>query len=289
MPIIARLAALYENRDIHIATGLNPSHFDNYPLAPFTWFFKDGENLTNGLGISIQEIYFLECLFARFRPKAVFAIGNSLGWSTLALALANPDARVLAIDAATDRLALEGIRFTNSIAKEEGLPVTVVAGSSPGDVAKIFRDQAMPPIDFAFIDGYHSVEQVVLDFDAVSKVAAPGCVYLFHDVESFALTPGVERIAAESGMSWHLLLGTTSGMAIVYDDRSPLDLADIAPFAVSAEAVSAVRDAAWAHHHRHLARWRKSLRKRLGPRPAPSPAGSERNRDLLGLPRLPKQ
>jgi len=266
VPIIARLAALYERRGIRIATGLNPSNFDNFPLAPFTWFFRDGQSLTNGLGIALQEIYFLECLFARFHPKSVFAIGNSLGWSTLALALANPDASVLAIDAGTDRQAQEGIRFTNRIAEEEGLPVTVVAGSSPGDVAQILRDQKTPPIEFAFIDGYHSVEQVVLDFGAVSKAAAPGCVYLFHDVENFALTPGLERIAAESGMHWQLLLGTTSGMAIVYDDRSPLGLDDIAPFAVSAEAVTAVRDAAWGHRHRHLARWRKSLRKRLGHR-----------------------
>lgn len=271
MPIIARLVALYERRGIRIATGLNPSHFDNFPLAPFTWFFRDGQSLTNGLGIALQEIYFLECLFARFRPKAVFAIGNSLGWSTLALALANPDASVLAIDAGTDRQAQEGIRFTNRIAEEEGLPVTVVAGSSPGDVADILRNQKMPPIEFAFVDGYHSVEQVVLDFGAVRKAAAVGCVYLFHDVENFALTPGVERIAAETGMHWQLLLGTTSGMAIVYDHQSSLVIDDIAPFVVSAEAVAAVRDAAWGHRHRHLARWRKSLRKRLGNNPPSLP------------------
>jgi hypothetical protein len=267
MPIIARLAALYESRGIHIATGLNPSHFGDFPHAPFTWFFKDGESLTNGLGIALQEIYFLECLFARFRPKSVFAIGNSLGWSTLALSLANPDARVLAIDAGTDRHAREGIRFTNRVAEAEGLPVNVVAGSSPGDVAQILRDQKMPPIEFAFVDGYHTVEQVVLDFGAVSQAAAPGCVYLFHDVENFALRPGVERIAAESGMCWQLLLGTTSGMAMVYDPQSPPVLDDIAPFVVSAEAVAAVRDAAWGHRHRHLARWRKSVRKRLGHKP----------------------
>lgn len=267
MPIIGRLAALYERRGIRIATGLNPSHFDNFPQAPFTWFFKDGESLTNGLGIALPEIYFLECLFARFHPQTVFAIGNSLGWSTLALALANPGARVLAIDAGTDRNAAEGIRLTNRIAQEEGLAVSVVAGVSPGDVAQILRDENMSSIECAFIDGYHSVEQVVLDFAAVSRAAAPGCVYLFHDVENFALTPGIQRIADETDMHWQLLLGTTSGMAIVYDQQSPLVFDDIAPFAVSPEAVAAVRKAAWGHRHRHLARWRKSVRKRLGSRP----------------------
>ena len=44
MPIIGRLTAIYrECAGIEIATGLNPSHFDDFPLAPFTWFLKDGE------------------------------------------------------------------------------------------------------------------------------------------------------------------------------------------------------------------------------------------------------
>src|SRR5579862_4078834 len=159
MPIIARLAALYESRGIHIVTGLNPSHHSGFPNAPFTWFVKDGASLTNGLGIALQEIYFLECLFDRFHPTSLFAIGNSLGWSTLALALANPGARVLAIDAGLDRLAQDGIHFTNRIAAEEGLNATAVLGRSPEDVGRALRDAAQPPIEFAFIDGYHSVEQ----------------------------------------------------------------------------------------------------------------------------------
>src|SRR5579871_4753238 len=106
MPILPRLVGLYEGRGIQISTGLNPSHFENYPLAPFTWFISDGKSLTNGLGISLQEIYFLECLFAGFQPKRVFVIGNSAGWSTLAIALANPSAAVLAIDAGFDTRAL---------------------------------------------------------------------------------------------------------------------------------------------------------------------------------------
>lgn len=121
MPVISRLVALYQSRGIDIVTGLNPSHFDNYPAAAFTWFIRDGESLTNGLGIALQEIYFLECLFARFRPARLFVIGNAIGWSTLALALLNPDARVLAIDAGTDRNAREGIEFTNAVARDEGL------------------------------------------------------------------------------------------------------------------------------------------------------------------------
>ena len=79
------------------------------------------------------------------------------------------------------------------------------------------------------------------------------------------MTPGVERIAAETGLRWQLLLGTTSGMAIAWDDAlRPPGLDDIALFIVSKPALSVIGDAAWTHRHRRLARWRRSLRKRLG-------------------------
>jgi len=265
MPILPRLVSLYESRGIAIATGLDPRHFDGFPHAPFTWFLKDGKSLTEGLGIALQEVYFLECLFARFRPRSVFVIGNSLGWSTLAVALANPEARVLAIDAGFDLHSRDGIDFTNRVAAEEQLTVSAALGKSPDDVAACVAEVGLPPIEFAFIDGYHSADQVQLDFHAVKPLAAPGCVYLFHDVAAFGLSAGVERIAHESGMRWQLLLGTPSGMAIVYDPaHSPPALADIAPFIASPEAHRVLRDAAWAHRHRHLARWRRSLAKRLG-------------------------
>ena len=199
MPIIGRLTAIYRSRGIEIATGLNPSHFDDFPLAPFTWFLKDGESLTNGLGIALQEIYFLECLFARYRPAHLFAIGNAMGWSTLALGLLNPQGKVLAIDAGLDRNSLAGIDFTNAAALKEALPVTVLRGRSPEDVGHVIGEQAMLPIDFAFIDGHHSTEQVAFDFGALRPHAAANCVYLFHDVATFALAPAIERLAAEIG------------------------------------------------------------------------------------------
>lgn len=265
MPILPRLVSLYESRGIGIATGLDPRHFDGFPHAPFTWFLDDGKSLTEGLGIALQEVYLLECLFARFRPRSVFVIGNSLGWSTLAIALANPDAQVLAIDAGFDRYSRHGIDFTNRVAAEERLTVSTALGKSPDDVAARVAEARLPPIEFAFIDGYHSVDQVQLDFRAVKPLAAPGCVYLFHDVAAFDLSAGIDRVAGENGLHWQMLLGTPSGMAIVYDPAHPPPaLADIAPFIASPEAQRVLRDAAWAHRHRHLARWRRSLQKRLG-------------------------
>lgn len=263
MPILPRLVNLYETRGIHIVTGLNSDELD-FPLAPFTWFVRNGESMTNGLGIALQEVYFLECLFAHFQPRRIFVIGNSFGWSTFALALLNPAAKVVAIDAGYDRNSLEGIAFTNRVSDEEGLAVKVVRAVSPGDVPATLEQNELVPVDFAFIDGFHSVEQVELDFAAIAPSADAACLYLFHDVTGHRLEPGMARIAARSGLSWEVLPGTTSGMAIVYDrSREAPWRPDIAPFALDAEMGDFVRAAAWEHRHRHLARWRRSLRKRL--------------------------
>lgn len=264
MPILARLTQLYQSRGIQVATGLNPSHFGGFPLAPFTWFIRDGASLTNGLGIALQEIYLLECLFQRFHPRRIFAIGNSSGWSTLALALLNPSATVVAIDAGYDRNSLEGIEFTNRVAAEEGLPACAVKGVSPGDVAPIVSERRLAPIDCVLVDGNHSVAQVEIDFDAVRPHAASHCIYLFHDVQTFDLHQGLERIAAKSGLVWDLLLGTPSGMAVMYDRLCrPAALDDIAPFIADPGVLQVVRQAAWSHRHRHLARWCRSLQKRM--------------------------
>jgi hypothetical protein len=264
VPILARLTRLYESRGIQVSTGLNPSHFSGFPLAPFTWFIKDGASLTNGLGIALQEIYLLECLFERFHPQRIFAIGNSLGWSTFALALLNPSAAVVAIDAGFDKNSLDGIEFTNRVAAEEGLSACAVKGVSPSDVAPIVRERQLAPIECVLVDGYHSVAQVESDFDAVRPYAAAHCIYLFHDVQTFNLRAGLERIAAKSGLVWDLLLGTPSGMAVLYDPaRRPAALDDIAPFIAHSEALEMVRQAAWGHRHHHLARWRRSLQKRF--------------------------
>jgi|SRR5581483_9621941 len=264
MPILKRLTQIYESRGIEISTGLNPSHFGDHPYAPFTWFIRNGKSLTAGLGISLQEIYFLECLFEHYQPRRLFIVGNSIGWSTVALALLNPTGRIVAIDAGFDAGSLEGIELTNRIAAEEGLSARAVKGESPRDVAPILREHELAPVDFAFIDGLHTVAQVQLDFEAVRAHAAADCVYLFHDVQSFKLHKGLEAVAGRNGLAWDLLLGTTSGMAIMYDSaHRPACLDDITSFKARPAAIEILRDAAWARRHRHLARWRKSLRKRF--------------------------
>jgi hypothetical protein len=264
MPVLSRLVDIYESRGFRVSSGLNPVHFDNYALAPSTWLIKEGSSYTNGLGIGLQEVYFLECLFADFNPKNIFIIGNSLGWSTVALSLINAKANVVAIDDGSDKNALEGITFTNTIAAEEGLSLKVVQGRSPEDVGPAIDNNFQEPVDFVFIDGCHTNDHIVIDFMAIQAKASPDCVYLFHDVHQFKLDDGFNRILTDSGLIGRILLSTPSGVGIAFNPNStPAVARAIEAFDIDEEALAVIEKEAWQARHRHRTRYRRSLIKRL--------------------------
>ena len=263
MPIIAELVELYRSEGIAISTGLPPHRFGGYGGAPFTWFLKDGQSLTNGLGIAMQEVYLLEHLFAAFQPRRALVIGNAFGWSTLAIAALLKGGQVVAIDSGSDRNSLAGLDLTNRLAARGKLPAKAVKGTSPGDVAAIVDSTLGGPVDFAFIDGLHTSAQVVLDYTAVRAKAAADAIYLFHDVQEFGLGDGIAEIERLAGRKATMLAATQSGMAILFDPALHPSLARaVAAFAPPEPALAVVRQAAWNSRHRHLARWRRSLAKR---------------------------
>jgi hypothetical protein len=265
MPIMGDLTEYYREEGIELRAGLAPSHAEGLPWATFTWFCRDGKSVTGNLGIAVQEVYFLEHALAAYKPKRALIIGNSMGWSTLALGLLMPQGKVVAIDMAPDQAMRDGLDLTNRVAKRHGLPARAVQATSPRDVASVVDRELGGPVDLAFIDGLHTNEQVVLDYRAVRAKAAPDAVYLFHDVAMFDLHAGIAEIGRLSGLTPLLLLGTQSGMVILFDDKLHPALARAAAaFAPPETALKVVRKAAWDRRHRNLARWRKSINKRIG-------------------------
>lgn len=215
MPVIADLLEVYEAEGVEISTGLSSWHLQNCAEAPFTWFMRGGKKLTHGLGIALQEVYLIECMFASWRPKRMLVIGNSYGWSTIALALANRDGRTLGLDTGASVESVAGIHLTNKVAKKHGLDCYAVAAASPGGVAPTVARELKGPVEFAFIDGEHSREALARDFAAIRAVATPDCVYLCHDVLNFDLRPAVVEIAEREGLAFDVLTRTPSGMAIL--------------------------------------------------------------------------
>src|SRR5207249_4304008 len=183
MITLGRLISFYAAHGLHVRTGLNPHHFRDHRDAPFTAIYRNGKILSTGGGIALQEVYFFECLFAEYQPASILVIGNAFGWSTLLLSLLNPRARVVALDAGIEGEDTDfGIDLTNRIAKDNGLAVEVVKGSSPQDVEGVVSGRMRQGVDFVFVDGLHTELQQELDYQAAARHRSPDGAFVFHDV-----------------------------------------------------------------------------------------------------------
>jgi predicted O-methyltransferase YrrM len=214
VPILDALTRLYRRRGHEVVTGI-PTRFTQLPFTEFTYVVTDDGTSADAVGISPAEIYFLEHLFQVYRPGSIFVVGNGFGWSSFALALLNPEADVVAIEAGLDVLTERWIGLCNDMAREEGLRVRVEKGVSPGDVAAVVGAGFSAPVDFVFVDGEHTNEQVQLDFEAVWPHTHERSVFLFHDVLFWDLAAGLDRIVARSGLDPHVLVRTSTGMVLL--------------------------------------------------------------------------
>lgn len=177
--------------------------------------------LSTGGGISLQEIYFFETLLKAFRPKTDFLIGIGSGWSTIAFGLINPSAALYGIDNLSEGTqAREGLELTQRIAQKLSLDLTFHVGSSPDDVPE-FLDSVGERIDFVFIDGLHTNEQVFLDFKCILPYVSDSVIIAFHDVLNWNMLEGWKKIidvASKDNFKHAILRRTTSGIGILYRD-----------------------------------------------------------------------
>jgi len=217
MPILSQLIDIYKKHDHHIVNGIHPK-LSGLPFTEFTHIIASDNTTTRGLGISPSEVYFLEHLFEDYSPKSIFVVGNSFAWSTFALALLNPQAKTVALDACLDKLSEAWIEETNRIAAAEGLSVVAEQGVSPQDVPGVVERNFPDPVDFVFIDGDHTNKQVALDFEAIRAFTNRETIFLFHDVLYWDLQQGVASIRERTGMDCHVLWRTSSGMCLLCHD-----------------------------------------------------------------------
>jgi predicted O-methyltransferase YrrM len=216
---IARLMELFlKHTGAEPVSGLNPTFFNNNFAVPFTFFARDGESVTQEFGISIWELLMMERFCRLLRPRSILIIGNGFGWSTLGLALMNPEASVIAIEPHVF------IEQTNRIAFLERINSMVVRGSSPDDNERIVQEYCPIRPDLVLIDGLHTNEQIQRDFGSVVELCGREAVYFFHDVVIHRMLDGMQRVAdlaREKTMSTDIMMGTPSGMAIVYRNELP--------------------------------------------------------------------
>jgi len=216
MSMIPALLKLYRSAGYEPVTGYNSYHFANYMDAPFTRFIKDARLFGIGAGLALQEVMFLENFREFIDPRGILVIGNSFGWSTLALGLIFPKAKVVSIDPNQ-----EGNALTNELAKSGKLNVIAAEGWSPRDLEKVVSNNLGGPVDFVLIDGLHEHDAVLADFDGCMKVIGDSAVLAFHDVLNWDLIDAFRRMLQVSGMSGKILTRTASGMALAWRTIPP--------------------------------------------------------------------
>lgn len=235
MSILPKLNDIYRNAGLHPLTGHSSKHMYDWTDAPFTRFF-DGSGIVGCAGLSLYEIMFMEPLGGFIDPKSILVIGNAHGWSTIALALIFPKAKIVAIDPDEG-----GVELTNRLAKANGLSIEVVTAYSPGGVKPACAAHLESDVDLTLIDALHTNEAIKVDFGAAAEVSAENAVYLFHDVINWRMTAGLKDIQQTSGLNARILTRTPSGMAAVYREISPEFQAYLDCFTDNMELLAAYR------------------------------------------------
>lgn len=208
MSILPKLIQIFREGGHSPVTGYNSYFFQNFRDAPFTRLLAPDGSLLGHAGLALQEVMFIEGLRAYMAPKSIFAIGNAYGWSSVALSLIFPDAKVVAIDPMS-----EGIEMTNKLAAANRLPLTAIVGSSPEDVGPIVARDLPGKVDLALIDAMHTNEAVIADFKAVQAVSHDQTLFIFHDVMTWKLEDAIFAIR-DMGYGIRFLTRTPSGMAV---------------------------------------------------------------------------
>jgi predicted O-methyltransferase YrrM len=229
--VFTSLAELYTSYGLQLRTSISlyisRSISEGSQTDPSMTYLIHNDRLVSpwGGGIHVSEVYLIESLGRAWSPSSIFVVGNSFGWSTLALALSFPSAKVVAIDSCAYPFVRDGLDLTNKIAQDRGLNVRAVEGTSPEDTGRIIRDELGGAVDLAFIDGDHTNEQQTADFEAIRPHFRADCVCLFHDVVSFRMTPSLNGILARhSALDGRILSRTFSGMGAVFSRTIPNDV-----------------------------------------------------------------
>ncbi len=216
---LVNLIQLYEKNGYEVQSSLSPVHFPGFNLAdiPFSYIYKNGEKMCRGGGLAISELMFVDGVTSIIKPNNIFVIGNSFGWTTLALGLMSPTSRVIGIDMCPRPEEAHGIEVTNELGRQIQSRTRAVKAKSPDDVPEVVANYFEGGLDLVLIDGGHTSEQQTADFAVCKKLANDNCVYIFHDVINFGMVDSFTKITTQNDhLVSSLLFRTPSGMAISY-------------------------------------------------------------------------
>lgn len=181
------------------------------------------------IAISLRDAWFFMLVANELKQanpeieNASLIIGNSFGISTMLIAELMRPSPVDAIDAESSMGSSEGTALTHRVAQRLGLDVQVTKGFSPQDLASACRHEKYTLV---FIDGEHTNEQIVKDFQAIKDRLAENCVVFLHDVGLRDMDQGwleVRELAQPLGLIGYDLSATDSGSTLLVRNLPALE------------------------------------------------------------------
>jgi predicted O-methyltransferase YrrM len=127
---------------------------------------------------SVSERYgrLLFRLVEYFRPHTIIELGTSVGISTLYMAMANPDAKVYTLEGCTTKSEQAATNFNDlkvlNIDQHIGRFDLVLP-----DLVKQVNN-----LNFAFIDGNHTYDATIENFETLLTIADNDTVFVFDDI-----------------------------------------------------------------------------------------------------------
>jgi predicted O-methyltransferase YrrM len=111
-----------------------------------------------------------------FKPKTIIELGTSVGMSTLYMAKANPDAAIYTIEGCTAKSEQAASNFDALQASN----IEQHIGRFDIILPDLIRQAGV--LDFAFIDGNHTFEATISNFEALLGIAHNDTVFVFDDI-----------------------------------------------------------------------------------------------------------
>lgn len=214
--VFSELNRRYNSYGMSVMGGFSPHLIDTLSSAKGNFIKKENILLSSSSGISNEEAFFIHGLSEQIMPKNILIIGNSYGFSTVFLALSNPNSNLLAFD----KFRTEGIKVTNKVMT--GLKnKLVVKGSTPDDIESLINKHfGNQKLDFILIDAVHTNEMQTAEFNILKKFLSEKSVVVFHDVIYCNLLDSYNQLKEENqDFTFKLVNKTTSGIGVCFKGK----------------------------------------------------------------------
>jgi len=111
-----------------------------------------------------------------FKPEIIIELGTSLGLSALYMAMANSSIKLYTIEGCTTKSEQASSNFDRLNVKNINLHIGRFDIVLPDLVKELKK------LDFAFIDGHHTYEATLNNFETLLKIAHNNTVFVFDDI-----------------------------------------------------------------------------------------------------------